>query len=987
MALKPGRGNITDGVARLMLNKYAFRDNAEIVGKSYLPGEKVTLYPVAYRYRNDDFLNLELRIGTGKGRKYVVKDILALVDNVRQLSKVTYGKQLEFIHSMDSFDEKSKNLMRFVVDRCEEQKAYNRISLIRYSSDSSGDKRKLALTPSGIDRLFAMYTGDELEISLGLSKVGPLSVVEGDPTLKIQVESLAEGAVALISEPFGIVCGEKRVYIQMDSAIYSCSEEYSEKVKEFLRAMEKCSFRMTISSHDLSRFCANVLPTIQGYFELGGDTEAMEEYMPLHLESDIYLDAPEKNIITAKLLYRYGDKSIDFYALHFTGGSVDVKRRDLREEMSIRVIISKYFQFYDTNNKVLRLEANDEELYRFVDEGIPALMRMGSIHVTDRFQKVGMVQPPTISVGVRLNGNLLDLDIDTGEFPPEELAGVLNAYRENLKYYRLTDGRYLKMEETSIGGLAQIADGLDLGQNQLISGTVTVPSFRSLYLDKVLRENAELRFNRDAQYKALVRNMKSINDSDLEVPSELAGILRNYQKTGYRWMKTLERYQFAGILADDMGLGKTLQVIALFLSAKREGINQPSLVVCPTSLALNWVAELGKFAPSLSVINITGDTTERKNAIGKIGEYDIVLTSYELLKRDKDLYKDLEFHYQVIDEAQYIKNHFTQNARAVKSITSKHRFALTGTPIENRLSELWSIFDFLIPGYLYNYTKFRKKFENPAIKNGDDKALTQLRRLIAPFVLRRIKSEVLSELPPKTETTIRASMEGDQRKLYVANLDLLKKSLAQSKREGSFEKNKFHVFAMLTKLRQICCDPSLCYEDYDGPSAKLDLCMELVNESVDGNHRVLIFSQFTSMLSIIEKKLQEAGISYYVLKGDTPKERRAQMVERFNVDNTQVFLISLKAGGTGLNLTGADVVIHYDPWWNIAAQNQASDRAHRIGQKNSVQVYKIIINQSIEEKILKLQETKSGLVNAVIGETDGTSLFSLTAEELLSFLE
>jgi len=973
----------TDGVARLMLNKYTFRENAEIVGQSYSDAEKVTLTPIIRSNASDNLVQVEFTIGNA--RQYVVRDVFELVENVKSLNKVSYGKQLEFIHSMDSFAEESKQLLRFVIDKCEEIRVYYRAFVGRFS-EAHIDKRRLQLSPGGVDRLFSMYLGKSIQASIGVQPERRAHVTSENPTLEIRIEDTGDGLVLLSSDHFGLAVGERHIYVQQGDRIYMCGEDYSAKAKDFLRALEKCSFGMKISKADLPKFCSNVLPTVQSCFSFSGNLSALEEHMPLSLETEIFLDAPEKNVITASMIFCYGDSRIDFYALHFAGKTPDIGRRDLRGEMKVRVLISKYFQYYDTNNKVLRLEADDEDVYRFITEGVPALMEVADVHVSDRFRMIGTIPPPKVSVGVSLNGSLLELDFDTGDFPPEELLGVLSAYRENRKYYRLSDGRYLRMEKSAIGALAQIADGLELNQKQLMSGRVKVPGYRALYLDKILNENEKIRFNRDKYFKDLVRSVKSVEYSDLAIPGCLADILRNYQKTGYRWMKTLEKYNLGGILADDMGLGKTLQVIALFLSAKEEGVKLPSLVVCPASLALNWESELRRFAPVLKVTTVIGDTNTRKELIDSSETSDVVITSYDMLKRDIELYSGKKFYYEIIDEAQYIKNHSTQNAKSVKAITADHRFALTGTPIENRLSELWSIFDFLMPGYLYGYQKFKKRFEIPAVRNGDENAVEQLRKMVSPFILRRLKSEVLSELPPKSETVLRVTMEGDQRKLYAANTALIKKQLADESESG-FEQRRFHILAMLTKLRQICCDPSLCYEDYKGPNAKLDICMELLRESTEGGHKVLLFSQFTSMLAMIEEKLAEEGISYFVLKGDTPKEKRAQLVERFNNDRTQVFLISLKAGGTGLNLTGADVVIHFDPWWNVAAQNQATDRSHRIGQKNSVQVYKLVMQDSIEEKILELQESKKELAEAVVSgqEGDGT-IFTMTREELLELL-
>ncbi|MBP3544638.1 MAG: DEAD/DEAH box helicase, partial [Lachnospiraceae bacterium] len=360
------------------------------------------------------------------------------------------------------------------------------------------------------------------------------------------------------------------------------------------------------------------------------------------------------------------------------------------------------------------------------------------------------------------------------------------------------------------------------------------------------------------------------------------------------------------------------------------------------------------------------------------------ITSYDLLKRDLERYENNGFSYQIIDEAQVIKNHSTQSAKAVKAIRAEHRFALTGTPIENRLSELWSIFDYLMPGYLYPYAYFREELEIPIIKNEDEQAARRLRRLMKPFVLRRLKQEVLKELPEKLETVVYSRMETEQKQLYAAYASKVRAELSQKTPE-EYRENKIQILSALMRLRQLCCDPALCYDNYEGGSAKLNTCMELIGEGLEAGHRFLLFSQFTTMLERIKMELEKKGVPYFMLTGSTPKQDRVLMAERFNEGEGGVFLISLKAGGTGLNLTGADMVIHYDPWWNLAAQNQATDRAHRIGQKNKVTVWKLVAKGTIEENIIRLQESKHKLAEQILGGGEG-GLASLTQEEILALL-
>lgn len=418
-------------------------------------------------------------------------------------------------------------------------------------------------------------------------------------------------------------------------------------------------------------------------------------------------------------------------------------------------------------------------------------------------------------------------------------------------------------------------------------------------------------------------------------------------------------------------------------SEKNNKKKQPSIVVCPSTLVLNWKAEVEKWCNKLKVLTIRGNADERKEKLEEYKKYDLVITSYDLLKRDIENYEDKSFKFIIADEAQYIKNYTTQNATALKSLKGEIKFALTGTPIENSVAELWSIFDFIMPGYLYKYTKFRKKFEEPILKYEDTEALERLKRLISPFILRRVKKDVLTELPDKNITVMKNEMENEQEKLYLSYLAQTRKEVAEELSDSSFEKSKFKILMLLTRLRQICCHPSLFIENYKGGSGKLEQCLSLVTEAIESGHKILLFSSYTSMFEIIEKEFEKRNIKYFKLIGSTPVNDRIQMVDEFNNDDSvKVFLISLKAGGTGLNLTSADIVIHYDPWWNLSSENQATDRAYRIGQKNSVQVYKLITSNSIEEKINKMQERKEKLSKDILS-TKETFISKMSKDEIL----
>ena len=439
-----------------------------------------------------------------------------------------------------------------------------------------------------------------------------------------------------------------------------------------------------------------------------------------------------------------------------------------------------------------------------------------------------------------------------------------------------------------------------------------------------------------------------------------------------------------------MGLGKTIQILAVLESYIEENENpKPSMAVCPSSLSLNWKNEIKKFSTNINPLIIHGSAEERKEQIENIKKYNLVITSYDLLKRDIEEYKkqNIDFKYIIADEAQYIKNNNTQNAKAIKEIKSETRFALTGTPIENSLSELWSIFDFILPGYLYSYKKFKELYEVPIVKDENKQALNKLKMLIEPFVLRRTKKEVLTELPDKTISVLNNEMQGEQLKIYMSYLSSAKREMRQEIQSNGFEKSQIKILALLMRLRQICCHPSLFISNYNGESSKLNQCIELVKDAILSGHKILLFSGYSSMLQIIEHELKKENINYLKLTGQTKVGDRIKLVDEFNnKEDIKVFLISLKAGGTGLNLIGADMVIHYDPWWNLSAENQATDRTYRIGQKKNVQVYKLITKDSIEERIYELQEKKAQLAKTMLS-TEATFINKLSKEDIISLFE
>ena len=738
-------------------------------------------------------------------------------------------------------------------------------------------------------------------------------------------------------------------------------------------------FNLVIGHKHLSQFYNTILPDLKDRFEIKENySKDIFEQLPVKPHFSFYLDAKE-GIIYCLCEVRYNENTYNIANI-----PVSITNRDYFAEDLVKETIKTYFA-EGSDDHLYKTDTDDEmKVIAILDDGVPSFMKLGDVHTTDAFDRLGKKKPLQFDFGVRVENNLLELEIQSDDIPLDELSQIINSYRQKKRYHKLKDGQLIRIDDENLEYLSMMMEELGVSLKDFVKGKLHLPTYRALYLNKLLDEKNSIYDKRDEHFVSLIRDFEDINEESYVIPEKQNEIMRNYQKDGFRWLKTLSRFSFGGILADEMGLGKTLQMLTVLQDYKNINGSLCALIVCPASLVFNWRSEINKFTPELNVMAVTGSKKERQSLIEHYRDYDLLVTSYDLLKRDIEFYEEKQFDFEILDEAQYIKTHTTANAKSCKIIKAAQRFALTGTPIENNLSELWSIFDFLMPGFLYRNEEFRNTFESKIVVNKDDKASERLKKMIAPFILRRKKIDVLKDLPDKIEETVLVRFSNKQRKLYDSQALKISR-LVEGTSEKSFRQNKIQILAELTKIRQICCEPSLLFEDYDGDSAKREAAMELIRNAIAEGHKILFFSQFTSMLDIIEEQLKKEKINYYKITGKTRKEDRLELVNSFNNDDTPIFLISLKAGGTGLNLTGADIVIHYDPWWNVAAQNQATDRAHRIGQQKVVSVYKIIAENSIEEKIVEMQERKSELVEEMLAG-EGASLSKMSKKDLLDLL-
>ena len=978
-----------DLAGRNQRSRYALSDQvgSELIrsysARAALPAASGNIELVPHLVIEEKRYLLELKIGSSK--KYIIKNLLDFYQAMQSHAHFEYGQSLKFQHERSAFAAESLPLLDFVMTLCDAYLTFFSFDQTRYLNVRAlRPLRAMPLSSADLGKLLNLMLGSSIHVKYGEMKK-TLPVTTADPLLPVTLmQEKADRSWLIKSRPVKVLPCSKGLWLMTDEKICLTSPEYEKDMRLFLDRMPRLGDQPLHISPDMQKhFTGSVIKKISSHVVLDTNGLDLAPFMPPETVFRFYLDLPEPGVVTCQAYAAYGD---DSYAVT-EEASPDQGYRDLAGEQAV---LHGLESFFDRVPKSLwqadfAISDDDQKVYQLLESGMDWLHMTGQVYISDQMKQLRIISPPKAQIGVSVKNDLLDLTIRSDALPYDELSGILDSYRRRRKFYRLKSGQFLRLEDNALSVLSELADGLRLSGRQMRGESIQVPLYRAGYIDSVLEQRGEdVQSTRDRLFKSLIRKLKSVRDSDYEVPGQMSGILRDYQKTGYRWLMTITELGFGGILADDMGLGKTLQVITLLTAYKEAGRDLHALIVCPSSLVYNWESEIMHFSPSLSVLLVTGSAQERADRLQAQADYDVVVTSYDMLKRDISLYEEMTFRFQVIDEAQYIKNSRTQAASSVKRVHAKTRFALTGTPIENRLSELWSIFDYLMPGFLYSYPAFREELEQPIVEVHDEIASARLRQMIRPFILRRMKRDVLKELPDKVERPVYARLTGEQQKLYDANLMQLLQML-DGQSESAYRKGKLEVLSALTRLRQICCDPALIYEGYDGGSAKLDTCLQLIENAMAGGHRVLLFSQFTSMLDLIEGQLKKMHIDHYRLDGSTRSDVRLQLVNSFNQNDIPVFLISLKAGGNGLNLTGADIVIHYDPWWNTAAQDQATDRTYRIGQDKNVMVYKLIARDTIEEKILALQDAKRALADEVISE-ELSGIAAFDKEELMAIL-
>lgn len=845
----------------------------------------------------------------------------------------------------------------------------------------------------------------------------PLRFSNQPAKLRFELEYIEAASPKILINPTLIIDNNQRVILP-EVKLFECAKPgmiYQYTYYRFNQSIRRKHLRnlpdirdVTIPEALFGTFVENAIPELMRYGEVA-NRENVDKFVTLPFVGKLgaicdisYLNGE----LEASLHFVYDDIVVPAAPSQITAEHIlpfvsqqGILARNLTEEQKI---LRELFQdfLYDPVNGIF-IAKTDKKIIEFMTDIIPRNQDKIKFNcpenLLDQFiyddtkfkvhlketDRVDQYEAHIKVIG-HLNGFTLDL---LWECLSTKRAFVELARKKTLKKKESStkSHKILVLELDKLAPIIQLMD--DLSIKQLGDHVQLCPLWSLSSIDVSQYKGLPIEITISDKLKHIQEQMLGIASSEsCEIPKEVRATLRSYQHDGISWLNRLREMHLNGILADDMGLGKTLQAITAITQYKLDHPKNISLVVCPTSLVYNWKEEIGKFNPQLKVLAVDGTPNQRKKLLTSLKGIDVIVTSYSLLQKDVEIYSKINFGYCILDEAQHIKNRGTRNAKSVKMIQAAHRLILTGTPIENSLDELWSLFDFLMPGLLSSYERFLEKYiRQPTQPSGSQ--LEVLRKKVSPFILRRMKQDVLSELPPVSEIIYHCHLSETQRQLYHSYAASAREELSKLVKREGFEKVQIHVLATLTRLKQICCHPAIFAKDQPefGDSAKYDMLMELLQNLIEGKHKTVVFSQYTRMLNIMSDDLKRQGIPFEYLDGTS--KNRLNIVNKFNEDhNIPVFLVSLKAGGTGLNLVGADTVIHYDMWWNPAVENQATDRVHRIGQKNAVSAYKLVTLNTIEEKIMDLQNRKKGLVKKVVS-SDEEAISKLTWEEVLELLQ
>lgn len=940
---------------------------------SALPQEGGVRMEITLRVSRSSYGSLSHSIGLriGEDRLYVVKSIPQLLIDIDHRSSIAFGKGFTFQPEWMRFDQVGNQVLDLLRTLCSAYEARN--ALLSYSL-SATSQRMLPLPEPFVEQLLHLLQVGSFKLEIDGRKTLSIShVSQGRVQLGFRVTGDLRGVTITGSMPKELfpltsTCS----YVTLGDNVLEVPPEQRQVILALWNAHDVSHGSFSYTMRETPRVVGELIPFLKvcSLVEIDDTLQRMLEKVPL--QARVYLDIEGRDVV-ARTEFLYGSRIIDPFneappPETLERGQKLLLRDALAERKVLDVLGSAGFHV----SKGRIYLSGQEAIFQFMTEGIHTLEEHCEVFLSQDFRRISP-RRPMLQGRMTLRNGRIELNLSDGGQPTEELLGIMEALARRRQYFRLKDGSFLDlsdMEQWQATAAAVTEAAAIEGAERLKDADMVSLSASRLYYLSNLLEMAQLPIEEDEEIHRAVHALSEANEDTVQLPLGLS--LRPYQARGFHWLRTLDRLHMGGVLADDMGLGKTVEVIALLKSLQAE--KRISLVVAPTSLVYNWLSELDRFAPELSAMVLTGTSAQRASQIEHVkqaGDVDVLITSYPLIRRDAELMRDIPFRVAVLDEAQQIKNAFSVGAAAVKQLKADTRFALTGTPMENSAGELWSIFDFVLPGYLNTYAAFVRRYQ-------DGRETEDLRRRIRPFLLRRLKNEVLTELPDKNETLLTAQMTTEQQKVYQASLERLRQRVNRVMDEKGLNRGRIEVLSCMTELRQICCHPALVLDGYQGSSGKLELLLEMLPTALSQGRRILIFSQFTRMLKLLQRQLENISITCLYLDGETPSQTRMDMAEQFNNGFGQVFLISLKAGGTGLNLTGADMVIHYDPWWNPAAEDQATDRAHRIGQTRKVDVIRLVTHATIEEQVVTLGQRKRALFDQLI--TPGEELVTALTE-------
>ena len=903
-----------------------------------------------------DTTPISFRLLVGEDKLYVVtpSKLTEFLTSIECHETMNFGKKFTFDASIHYFDEKAKKILAFVKGYQDNYYYY------RSNNPYVLSKRELLSLLEILDNkdIHIKDHGMALNVYYGMPTSYTLSK---DEHYSLEIDDFSN--YHILSRDCEYILYNQNLYI------------LSEEEKRIIDALQNYSLnKLEFASSDIELFQKGLFNDIKKNIKI--DENIHEIKLPTKPETNLYFDI--SNILKCRVEFDYNGEIINYF-------DKMTPSRSQEDEMEIvNDLVSNHFEARD---KYFILEDSDT-IYDFIENNLESLNNKYHVFLDKKLQETKFLKKLNIQNNFSIGqDNILSYKFSISEIKNDELDGVLKALRLKKKYYRLKNNQIVNLLDSDLSEVNSLMEDLNLSKNDIENGEVVIPKYRAIYVDSIKNKYHNIETNN--LFDNFIDNFKKYQNVDLKLDKDDLKILRDYQKEGVKWLYTIYKCDLGGILADEMGLGKTLQTITLIKHLLKEKVDAKILIVSPTSLVYNWKKEFDKFAPHLKYITVSENKSNRLKIFEQKDNYNIFITSYGLISHDNDEYEKMNFELCIIDEGQKIKNYKSTMTQEIKKIKANCKIALTGTPIENNLTELWSIFDFIMPGYLNNVTNFHSKYNITDTDEENKKLLLNLKEQIKPFILRRKKNDVLSSLPDKMENNLYVELPDKQKILYAKEVKETKEKIDELVSSSGFMKSKIEIFTLLTKLRQICIDPSVMYENYHDGSIKLDTLLDIVKENILNGHKMLIFSSFKRVLDNVKKMLSQNDIASYMIDGTVKSLDRIRMVDAFNSDDTPCFLITLKAGGTGLNLVGADTVIHLDIWWNPQVENQATDRAHRIGQTKNVNVLKIICKDTIEEHIIELQEKKKFLSDNLIEDNNNVSIVNNLTEKdikkLLSF--